>query len=199
MTKKLHRLLLLFILLLSFMLSGCKEQIHNESLSENTSAAISVVVKDLTPPTIECKDTFTVTAGSSFDLRDHIKVSDNIDNDLTYECIGSYHTDSAGQYIIQIKAADRAGNQASKNVSVYVKAAPSAPHDNNQNTPQEHTPVKPRAEIHSQDFLYSSGYDMDTASQACSTALHASGKSGSCDPLQNDDGIYIGMRLQIYE
>lgn len=140
MTKKLHRLMTVFILLLSFMLSGCKEQIHNESLSENTSAAISVVVKDLTTPTIECKDAFTVTAGSSFDLRDHIKVSDNIDNDLTYECIGSYHTDSAGQYIIQIKAVDRAGNQASKNAFVYVKAASSAPHDNNQNTPLEHIP-----------------------------------------------------------
>ncbi len=190
------------ILLSSFLilLNGCKQEATiNESQRENYSSAIHIAVKDMTPPTIKCKDSFTITVGESFDLRNHIEIIDNIDKDISYECVGSYNAKAAGQYIVQIKAVDRAGNKASKNISLTVLAASSSIKEKRQEIKQEHTPAKPQIRIKSQDFLYADGYSMSSAVDACSTSLHASGKSGSCDPIQNENGIYTGMRLNIYD
>ena len=45
------------------------------------------------------------------------------------------------------------------------------------------------------DYLFSQGYDMTSAPSACQSALMASGRSGSCTPVQDSNGIYLGMRL----
>ena len=54
--------------------------------------------------------------------------------------------------------------------------------------PSSSTPV-------TRDYLFSQGYDMSSAPSACQSALLASGRSGSCTPLQDSNGIYLGMRL----
>lgn len=54
--------------------------------------------------------------------------------------------------------------------------------------PSSSTPV-------TKDYLFSQGYDMSSAPSACQSALMASGRSGSCTPLQDSNGIYLGMRL----
>ena len=48
------------------------------------------------------------------------------------------------------------------------------------------------------DFLFSDGYTMSTVSDAAYNYLKSTGKSGECIPLQDDEGIYIGMRVIIY-
>lgn len=45
------------------------------------------------------------------------------------------------------------------------------------------------------DFLFTEGYTMDNVTDAAYSYLKASGKAGSCIPLKNDEGIYIGMRV----
>lgn len=45
------------------------------------------------------------------------------------------------------------------------------------------------------DFLFTDGYTMDTVTEAAYAYLKESGKSGSCIPLKNSEGIYIGMRV----
>lgn len=57
-----------------------------------------------------------------------------------------------------------------------------------QQQPSSSTPV-------TRDYLFSQGYDMSSAPSACQSALMASGRSGSCTPLQDSNGIYLGMRL----
>lgn len=54
--------------------------------------------------------------------------------------------------------------------------------------PSSSTPV-------TRDYLFSQGYDMSSAPSACQSALMASGRSGSCTPLQDSNDIYLGMRL----
>lgn len=54
--------------------------------------------------------------------------------------------------------------------------------------PSSSTPV-------TRDYLFSQGYDMSSAPSACQSALMSSGRSGSCTPLQDSNGIYLGMRL----
>lgn len=45
------------------------------------------------------------------------------------------------------------------------------------------------------DFLFADGYTMDNVTEAAYAYLKESGKSGSCIPLKNSEGIYIGMRV----
>ena len=47
------------------------------------------------------------------------------------------------------------------------------------------------------DFLFSQGYDMSSAPSACQSALMSSGRTGSCTPIQDNSGIYLGMRLTL--
>lgn len=52
--------------------------------------------------------------------------------------------------------------------------------------------------ITSRDYLFSAGYDMSTAPSACQADLLAYGGNGSCTPIQDADGIYLGMHLSVY-
>ena len=49
------------------------------------------------------------------------------------------------------------------------------------------------------DFLFKDGYTMSNVSEAATEYLRASGKAGECVPLKDADGIYIGMRVIIYD
>ena len=60
-------------------------------------------------------------------------------------------------------------------------------------TQQNHTTYK------SKDFLFSDGYTMSNVSDAAIEYLRASGKAGECVPLKDENGIYIGMRVTIYD
>ncbi len=193
--KQFHLALLIPIMLI---LCGCKSE-QNEKLTDNNAATVKIAVKDLTPPVIDCKDSFSIQQGSEFDLKQHIKVSDNVDENLSFECIGSYDTMTSGQYIMQIKAVDSSGNEACKNISIAIIPPTKQEPNTEKQLPQVHTQVKPSVKIQSRDYLYSDGYDMNTAGKTCSSDLHASGKSGSCEPIQDANGIYVGMRLEIYE
>lgn len=51
----------------------------------------------------------------------------------------------------------------------------------------------------SKDFLFSDGYTMSNVSDAAIEYLRASGKAGECVPLKDENGIYIGMRVTIYD
>lgn len=45
------------------------------------------------------------------------------------------------------------------------------------------------------DFLFTDGYTMENVTEVAYAYLQASGKSGSCIPLKDEDGVYIGMRV----
>lgn len=45
------------------------------------------------------------------------------------------------------------------------------------------------------DFLFTDGYTMENVTAAATAYLKESGRAGSCIPLKNDEGIYIGMRV----
>ena len=45
------------------------------------------------------------------------------------------------------------------------------------------------------DYLFDDGYTIDTAPRQCQIDLESSGRSGSCTPIQDENGIYKGMRL----
>ncbi len=96
----------------------------------------------------------------------------------------------------QQEAAADTGNQTTRDEPVQQPTVqPSAPVQ----SPSVQTPVQPsRPKPANKQFLFSQGYDMNTAPAACSAELAASGYPGSCIPMQGSDGLYTGMQL-IYD
>lgn len=45
------------------------------------------------------------------------------------------------------------------------------------------------------DFLFTEGYTMENVTQAAQDYLKSSGHAGKCVPIQDKDGIYLGMRV----
>ena len=65
-------------------------------------------------------------------------------------------------------------------------------------TPDPPVQTAPTAPAITKDFLFSDGYNMQTAMPACQAFSNGyAGYSGtrSCQPLQNADGIYTGVRF----
>lgn len=137
--------------------------------------------------------------------------------------IDKLNKNKTGTYKLVIKAWDTSGNTASKKLTVIIKdtkkeqeekqreaerqqqqsvqqsqatstndnvsSYPATSNSSSQTQqPSSSTPV-------TRDYLFSQGYDMSSAPSACQSALMASGRSGSCTPLQDSNGIYLGMRL----
>lgn len=60
---------------------------------------------------------------------------------------------------------------------------------------QTPTPKLSKKKYPNKDFLFTDGYTMDNVTDAAYSYLKKSGQSGSCVPLKNSEGIYIGMRV----
>lgn len=46
-------------------------------------------------------------------------------------------------------------------------------------------------------FLFSDGYTMFNVTDACAAELKKYNKTGMCSPIQDENGIYLGMKLEI--
>lgn len=74
---------------------------------------------------------------------------------------------------------------------------PKSPASSTGDSKQERTTKQPQPTKNypNKDFLFTDGYTMDNVTEAAYAYLKESGKSGSCIPLKNSEGIYIGMRV----
>lgn len=45
-------------------------------------------------------------------------------------------------------------------------------------------------------FLFSDGYTMKNVAEVCATELRKTNKTGMCSPIQDENGIYLGMKLE---
>ena len=88
------------------------------------------------------------------------------------------------------------------------KKEESKPSTNNNNTsnntaspqpetpPQEETPSNPSNEKIVKYFLFKDGYTMLNVSEVCAAELKKTNRTGICSPIQDENGIYLGMKLE---
>lgn len=93
------------------------------------------------------------------------------------------HDASSEQHI------QESSTQSSQSVQQPVQQAP----QQSQITPTPTQPSRPKPS--NKQYLFSQGYDMSSAPSACQSDLLSSGYTGSCTPIQDSDGIYLGMQL----
>ena len=87
--------------------------------------------------------------------------------------------------------------------NVVVKAKPIKTEPKETTTQKQNVPTKTQTTTKpakkdnypEKDFLFKDGYTMENVTDVAYAYLKASGKAGSCIPLKNEEGIYIGMRV----
>ena len=181
-------------------------------------------IVDTTKPKIYIDDKdliFDYNAFSSKKLKGSIHCKDNYDSRneivITLKGIDKVNDKKAGEYPVIISAIDSSGNKSKKKIKIKIneenkveeveigekpiKDSNAISNDlSNINKVPEQQPVVPPPQpqvpsYSSKDYLFSDGYDMNTAPSACQADLFQSGRSGSCVPIKDENGIYLGMRL----
>ena len=67
------------------------------------------------------------------------------------------------------------------------------------NNLQEEIEIETNAKIPiNKDFLFTEGYTLENVSQVAQDYLNSFGVSGECIPLQDEDGVYLGIRVVFY-
>lgn len=220
--KKKRKIWLSVILVAILSLSGIKFAYENQDKLSSffNSSTQNLPKKDTTPPTLILKESnIEIIQGDKIDIAGNIKSAyDSTDGDLIKKVtFNKIDTKVLGEHKIIYTVVDHAGNKKISCLDIFVKEAPretdtddsssSAPIYSTENTSENHTeetqkpsvespppePVKPSTQY----FLFSDGYTMDNVANACTSALKSSGRSGMCSPIQDDDGIYLGMRLDL--
>ena len=163
-----------------------------------------------------------IEQGETIDYMKYVvSAEDDKDGDLKDKVkYNEVDTNQVGDAVITYSVEDKAGNVARKSLTVVihekeeeqeepeqtetqsqqqtVQQAPSQQQPA-QDTPTTTTPpVQPSLPPETRYFYFSDGYTMDNVASACQAALNSSGRSGSCTPIQDSDGIYLGMRLDLY-
>ena len=175
--------------------------------------------KDDEAPILELTDTeIKIEVNSEFDYNSFIKsVIDKEDGDLKDKVQYSKIDNSkVGEYKILYYVFDSSNNvsqaflkviieEPPKEVEPEVKEETPAPPKIENNTPskneKEETKPQQNTTIPSQKpspkyFLFEDGYTINNVVDACAKELKSYGGSGRCEPITNENGIYLGMKLE---
>lgn len=197
---------------------GLSKQVTDEK-------SIEVQIKDTTAPKLSPPEKIEILVGQKFDTKQYaylFKVEDfSKTDDIAFDT-SNINTKAVGEYKLLASVEDIYGNKSECEVTVSVIEDPykeeeipeptTEPTPTSNNTSETTTtqsvkkepsseksqPKKSNKEYKNKDFLFSDGYTMSTVSEAAYNYLKESGKSGECIPIQDDEGLYIGMRVIIY-
>ena len=73
-----------------------------------------------------------------------------------------------------------------------------ADNSNSNNKQEEQKTEKTSSKPSSKDFLFTDGYTMENVTQAAQDYVTSRGYAGECTPIQDNDGVYLGMRVTFY-
>lgn len=83
---------------------------------------VSYNIVDTTKPEIIGAEDKTIKQGDQINLKDNIKVEDNVDKDLEVKINGNVDTNTPGEYEITYIATDRSNNTTEKKIKIKVEA-----------------------------------------------------------------------------
>ena len=183
-------------------------------------------VKDEIAPEIKLRtNSIEITEGGDIDYLKYIEsVIDDKDGDLLENIIyKEIDTSKVGEQKIIYTVSDSSGNTSQEVIIVNIKKKEepvSPPKENtsskkeeaktstNNNTsnnttaPQPETPPKDETSINPSNekivkyFLFKDGYTMLNVSEVCAAELKKTNRTGICSPIQDENGIYLGMKLE---
>lgn len=169
---------------------------------------------DLVAPILTLnKDSIEITEGDEIDYKSYIESAiDDVDGDITNKVLYfEIDTTKVGENIITYYVLDSSNNMSKKELKVIIKEQEKElPETNNKpveeakpnnninsntssNEPQNKSEIKEKITKY---FLFSDGYTMSDVVDACANELKKIGVAGTCTPLTDSNGIYLGMKLE---
>lgn len=181
------------------------------------TAVLTVNVVDQSPPDITLStNEVTLTRGhDTFSGKAYLSsAEDTVDGDLTDRVTWNNPDESLNDQDVTYTVADSSGNTGTAVLTLHYKDPDPVPEPEkiivyqnsgepasgstqaSSNTPADASgPASQQSQTHgSQDFMFSDGYDMDSAYQACIAAGSAAG-TYQCTPISDGEGIYTGYQL----
>ena len=183
-----------------------------------------VIVKDEEAPIIKLKiEELELTKGDDINYIDYVesvidKVDGNLIDELKYEEID---TSIVGEQSIVYSVNDKSGNTSQAILKVIVKEKEEPENQENipENNSTENRQTPPKVESNQKNnttnttpketpkndnnsgkivkyFLFSDGYTMMNVADACASELKKTNRTGMCSPIQDENGIYLGMKLE---
>lgn len=223
--KKRNLIIIISLLFVCFLIFGI---LYYLSLHEKHPKDIPIqneVIeqKDDEAPILELTDAeIKIEVNSELDYKSFIKsVIDKEDGDLKDKVqYSKIDTSKIGEYKILYYVFDSSNNDSQAFLKVIIEDVPkeiepeikeepvvSPPKiENNNNSskqekeeskPQQNTTV-PSQKPSTKYFLFEDGYTINNVVDACARELKSYGGSGRCEPITDENGIYLGMKL-IYE
>ena len=186
------------------------------TVKDTEKPVIKLKEKEITMPLNKVKEVtweeyYTVTDN----YKDYPTIKESLDKDtytygdtivLTIKAIDYSNNTSEAKMMIHIEKKKEEVKQEKKEEQVQEQQVitqqkePDTTAEENlslqQQVQQIQEPIK--AQPISKDYLFSAGYDMSSAPTQCQLDLQNSGLSGTCIPIQDENGIYLGMRLTTY-
>lgn len=178
----------------------------------NNEKSVRLIIKDTIPPSLKVPDVIVIDKGTSlkeYDFSSLIEAQDN-SSEANYNVdFSQVDINIAGKYKIKVTAQDKYNNQTFAEFSCEVKekekVEQNVPAQDNGSEPVQNKPSgnkntednkKPtKKDYPNKDFLFTDGYTMKNVVEAAKQYLYASGKSGRCVPIKDEEGIYLGMRV----
>ena len=194
------------------------------SFSDGSEDVVEEIeVKDSVNPVIKVKNEEIELSLSDFlntkTWKKYYEVTDNyFEAPTSTERLDKTKADYGDILHLEITAIDVSGNKSAAKLTIKIKeeekhkdkkeesrvnnAATVPPQ--NQDNKKDDSPIKPNEHLPKaenklkpagKEYLFSDGWDMSSAPNQCQIDLQNSGVSGSCIPIQDDKGIYLGMKL----
>lgn len=180
--------------------------------------------KDDQSPILELTNTeIKIQVNSELDYNSYIKsVIDKEDGDLKDKVqYSKIDTSKIGEYKILYYVFDSSNNNSQAFLKVIIEeppkeiepeikeetivSPPKIENNNNNSSKQEKEESKseqntivPSQKPSTKYFLFTDGYTINNVVDACAKELKSYGGSGRCEPITDENGIYLGMKL-LYE
>lgn len=203
-------ILLFLILIAATIIYFFPSSVHEEKVIEKET--------DVTAPVIVLKtNNISIYQNESIDYLNYIEsVKDAVDGELKDKIqYNKIDTSKVGNYEIIYSVSDSSNNSSEakliveikekiiesvpeeeKNTSSSNKTSSSTSSNNNKTTsPIIDNTKKPTNKI-VKYFLFEDGYNMSNVAEECAKELKKLGVAGMCSPIQDESGIYLGMKLE---
>lgn len=206
---------LLFIVSIIAVLLIMNSRKNIEIPSKNEIPSVEEPKPDINPPVLELTTNNTkIIIGENFDYKSFIKSAyDDIDGDLTEKVSYSkIDLTKEGTFEIVYYVFDSSNNIAQQILTLVVETKPEEqekPSEKEPETPKStqkpsknnntssNNNEKPIKQPTVKYFLFTDGYNMNNVVESCAKELKSSSRTGRCIPITDDNGIYLGMKLEL--
>lgn len=195
-----------------FLMSKDKQPSEPEKPSEEVKI-------DTNPPILELsKEEDSIIVGDTIDYPSYIKTAtDDIDGDLLDSVkYNKINTKEEGDFDIVYYVFDSSNNLTQQTLKITINPKPepevieepeeqpkkeenkdnsSQQQSNNNSNTNNSTKEQQKQEPTVKYFMFTDGYTMTNVVEECAKELKGSGRPGTCEPITDDNGIYLGMKL----